>query len=56
MTQEATAMRPWRFMVRFGTVSFVADSVHEGARSVTGPLLASLGASAAVVGAVTEGC
>ncbi|MFJ7244313.1 MFS transporter [Kitasatospora sp. NPDC098652] len=46
-------MRPWRFVVWFGIVSLLADFVYEGARSVTGPLLASLGASAAVVGAVT---
>ncbi|MER7198928.1 MULTISPECIES: hypothetical protein [unclassified Streptomyces] len=37
MTQEAAAMRLWRFVVRSGTVSFVADPVYEGARSVTGP-------------------
>ncbi|MFE5023909.1 hypothetical protein ACFRAO_11490 [Streptomyces sp. NPDC056656] len=55
MTQEATAMRPWRFVVRFGTVSRLADFVYEGARPVTGPLPASLGASAAVVGAMTGG-
>ncbi|MFH8735460.1 MULTISPECIES: hypothetical protein [unclassified Streptomyces] len=42
-------------MVRFGTVSLLADFAYEGARSVTGPLLALLGASAAVVGAVTGG-
>ncbi|MGW3117742.1 MFS transporter [Streptomyces sp. NPDC001107] len=46
-------MRPWRFVVTFGTVSLLADFVYEGARSVTGPLLASLGASALVVGVVT---
>ncbi|GLW58214.1 major facilitator superfamily protein [Kitasatospora phosalacinea] len=46
-------MRPWRFVVWFGIVSLLADFVYEGARSVTGPLLASLGASAAVVGVVT---
>ena len=46
-------MRPWRFVVMFGTVSLLADFVYEGARSVTGPLLASLGASALVVGVVT---
>ncbi|KUJ70483.1 hypothetical protein ACZ90_03570 [Streptomyces albus subsp. albus] len=46
-------MRPWRFVVWFGTVSLLADVVYEGARSVTGPLLASLGASALVVGVVT---
>ncbi|WP_327691798.1 MFS transporter [Streptomyces sp. NBC_00461] len=48
-----TRMRPWRFVVWFGTVSLLADFVYEGARSITGPLLASLGASALVVGVVT---
>ncbi|GAA2349141.1 MFS transporter [Streptomyces violaceusniger] len=46
-------MRPWRFVVWFGTVSLLADFVYEGARSVTGPLLASLGASSLIVGVVT---
>ncbi|WP_432046482.1 hypothetical protein [Streptomyces asiaticus] len=46
-------MRPWRFVVWFGAVSLLADFVYEGARSVTGPLLASLGASSLVVGVVT---
>lgn len=40
-------------MVGFGVVSLAADMVYEGARSVTGPLLASLGASAVLVGVVT---
>lgn len=44
---------PWRAVVGFGVVSLAADMVYEGARSVTGPLLASLGASALVVGVVT---
>jgi hypothetical protein len=44
---------PWRAVVGFGVVSLSADMVYEGARSVTGPLLASLGASALVVGLVT---
>ncbi|MER7673280.1 MFS transporter [Kitasatospora sp. NPDC096128] len=46
-------MRPWRFVVWFGIVSLLADFVYEGARSITGPLLASLGASATLVGVVT---
>ncbi|MEU8517111.1 MFS transporter [Kitasatospora sp. NPDC048722] len=46
-------MRPWRFVVWWGAISLLADFVYEGARSVTGPLLASLGATAVVVGAVT---
>ncbi|WP_234438425.1 MFS transporter [Streptomyces sp. NRRL S-340] len=40
-------------MVVFGGVSLLMDFVYEGARSVTGPLLARLGASAALVGVVT---
>ncbi len=49
----ATAVSPWRTVVGFGVVSLSADMVYEGARSVTGPLLASLGASAVLVGLVT---
>src|SRR3954463_13569512 len=44
---------PWRAVVGFGVVSLAADMVYEGARSVTGPLLAALGASALLVGLVT---
>lgn len=47
------AWSPWRAVIGFGVVSLAADMVYEGARSVTGPLLASLGASALVVGLVT---
>lgn len=57
MTDPAVARRgvwsPWRVVVGFGGISLAADMVYEGARSVYGPLLASLGASALVVGAVT---
>ena len=44
---------PWRVVVGFGVISLAADMVYEGARSVYGPLLISLGGSALVVGAVT---
>jgi hypothetical protein len=44
---------PWRFVTAFGIISLLADLVYEGARSVTGPYLATLGASATVVGVVT---
>ena len=47
------AWSPWRTVVGFGVVSLAADMVYEGARSVTGPLLASLGASAVLVGLVS---
>ncbi len=39
-----------KFVVLIGIVSFFADFAYEGARSVTGPYLAILGASATLVG------
>ncbi|HET6520536.1 MAG TPA: MFS transporter [Geminicoccaceae bacterium] len=41
-----------RFIVLLGVVSLFADMTYEGARSITGPYLALLGASAATVGIV----
>lgn len=46
----AAGPSPLRFVVGMGVVSLLGDVVYEGARSVTGPFLASLGASAALVG------
>jgi len=43
-------LRPWHFILAFGIVSLLADMVYEGARSIIGPYLATLGASATVVG------
>jgi len=43
----------WRTVTWFGFVSLAGDLVYEGARSITGPYLASLGASALLVGLVT---
>ena len=40
------------FVVLLGVVSLFADMTYEGARSITGPFLALLGASGAVVGFV----
>ncbi|HEX3005769.1 MAG TPA: MFS transporter [Angustibacter sp.] len=51
--REHAGWSPWRTIVGFGVVSLLADVVYEGARSITGPLLASLGATAVVVGVVT---
>ena len=48
-TGRAT-LRPWHFVLAFGLVSLLADMVYEGARSIIGPYLATLGASATVVG------
>ncbi|MFF4181297.1 MFS transporter [Streptomyces sp. NPDC001750] len=42
-----------RFVLAFGVVSMLADIVYEGARAVTGPYLATFGASAALVGFIT---
>ncbi len=52
-TATVRSWSPWRAVVGFGVVSLSADMVYEGARSVTGPLLAALGASAVLVGLVT---
>lgn len=49
----ANRLTPMRFVVAFGVVSLLADFVYEGARSIIGPYLATFGASAALVGAVT---
>ncbi|HTM64093.1 MAG TPA: MFS transporter [Gammaproteobacteria bacterium] len=41
-----------RFIILLGIVSLFSDMVYEGARSITGPYLAVLGASGTVVGVV----
>lgn len=43
----------WRVVFSFGVVSLFADMVYEGARSLYGPALLALGASAAIVGLIT---
>lgn len=40
------------FVVLLGVVSLLADTTYEGARSIAGPFLATLGASGAAVGTV----
>lgn len=47
--QQSSALK---FVILFGLVSLFADMTYEGARSVTGPYLAELGANAVVVGFV----
>jgi len=44
--------RAFRFVLLIGVVSFFADFVYEGARSVNGPYLAVLGATATLVGTI----
>ncbi len=41
-----------KFVILLGMVSLCADMTYEGARSITGPYLAVLGASGTVVGLV----
>ena len=52
-SRPALRWSAWRVVWWFGFVSLAADMVYEGARSMYGPLLASLGAGAVVVGLVT---
>jgi MFS family permease len=49
------ARRALRFIVAIGVVSLFADMTYEGARSITGPYLALLGASGTAVGIVAGG-
>ena len=51
-TTPRPLLRPWYFVLAFGIVSLLADMVYEGARSIIGPYLGTLGASATVVGLV----
>ncbi len=59
MPEDASSATPstswagWRTVLWLGVVSLLVDLVYEGARSITGPFLASLGASALTVGLVT---
>ncbi|SBW14211.1 putative membrane protein [Brucella sp. 10RB9215] len=46
-------VRAFRFVLLIGVLSFFADFTYEGARSVLGPYLALLGASATAIGFVT---
>lgn len=51
-TASATLSSAYAFIVLFGVVSLFSDMTHEGARSITGPFLSSLGLSAAAVATV----
>jgi MFS family permease len=52
-TDRHNRLTPLRFVLAFGMVSMLADFVYEGARAITGPYLATFGASATLVGFVT---
>src|SRR5262245_42161735 len=45
----------FRFVLTIGIVNLFADMTYEGARSITGPFLQSLGASALAVGVIAGG-
>lgn len=49
---QAFQSTAWRFVVMISVVSMLGDMTYEGARSITGPYLAVLGAGAAAVGMV----
>lgn len=51
--EHITGVAPYTFIAGFGLVSMFMDIVYEGALSVQGPLLLSLGASSALVGVVS---
>lgn len=51
-TCSISAPTATKFVILIGVVSLFSDLTYEGARSVTGPFLATLGASGTVVGVV----
>src|SRR5947207_10697116 len=53
LTPQRAKQRAFRFVLMIGVVSFFADFTYEGSRSITGPYLAMLGASATAVGFVS---
>ena len=52
MKTSDLATSAFRFALIIGVANLFADMTYEGARSVTGPFLGSLGASATIVGFV----
>ena len=50
---QAVSSRAFRFVLLVGVMSFFADFVYEGSRSIIGPYLAFLGAGALAVGVIT---
>jgi MFS family permease len=53
MKQSLIKSRALKFVLLIGVMSFFADFTYEGSRSITGPYLALLGASAVAVAVVT---
>jgi predicted MFS family arabinose efflux permease len=53
--RSATAKLAFKFVLTIGIVNLFADLTYEGARSIMGPFLESLGASAVAVGFIAGG-
>ena len=53
--QSQVAQLAFKFVLIVGIVNLFADMTYEGARSITGPFLESLGASALAVGVIAGG-
>ena len=53
MKAPSLKSRALKFVLVVGVMSFFADFTYEGSRSIIGPYLAVLGASAAAVGIIT---
>jgi len=51
-TKDSGRRKAVRFIILIGIVSLFGDMTYEGARSINGPFMATLGASATVVGIV----
>lgn len=51
--ERRSARTAFRFVLLIGILSFFADFTYEGSRSILGPYLATLGATATIVGVVT---
>jgi MFS family permease len=50
--KDLTKAAAWRFIILLGVISLFSDITYEGARSISGPFLGELKASALVVGVV----
>jgi MFS family permease len=51
-TRDLPATAAWKFIILVGAVSLCSDMTYEGARSISGPFMGMLQASAATVGIV----
>jgi predicted MFS family arabinose efflux permease len=54
-SKGSVAHLAFKFVLTIGIVNLFADMTYEGARSITGPFLQSLGASAVAVGVIAGG-